>query len=65
MTFTYKEAHMAIITESEYKGNILLMIKNSPDDKFPFQFGVKKAKLILEHMEDIRAFVRKYGTERN
>ena len=51
---------MSIVSESEYKGNPMLVIKNSEEDKFPFQFGVKKAKLILENIENIKKFVEKY-----
>jgi len=52
---------MSMVTESEYNGQPLLVLKNMPDDKFPFQFGLKKAELILRHMEDVKAFVRKYA----
>jgi hypothetical protein len=52
---------MSEVSESEYKGNPMLVIKSSPEDKFPFQFGLKKAKLILEHVEDIKQFVSKHG----
>lgn len=38
----------------------MIVLKNSEDDKFPFQFGIKKAKLVLEHIEDIKKFVEKY-----
>lgn len=51
---------MAFVSEAEYKGNPMLVLKSSEDDKFPFQFGLKKAKLILEHLEDIRKFVAKH-----
>lgn len=51
---------MSIVSESEYKGNPMIVIKNSEEDKFPFQFGVKKAKLILENIEGIKAFVQKH-----
>ena len=51
---------MSIVSESEYKGNPMLVIKNSEEDKFPFQFGLKKAKLILENLEEIKKFVAKY-----
>jgi len=50
---------MAICEEGEYKGNAMLVLKNSEDDRWPFQFGLKKAKLILEHIEDIKKFVEK------
>jgi len=51
---------MAEIVESEYKGNPMLVIKNNSDEKFPLQFGLRKARLILAHLEEIRAFVHKY-----
>ncbi len=51
---------MGIVDESEYKGNKMIVLKNTEDDKFPFQFGLKKAKLVVEHIEDIKKFVEKY-----
>ena len=51
---------MSIVTESEFKGNPMIVIKNSEDDQFPFQFGVKKAKLVLENIEAIKEFVQKH-----
>ena len=51
---------MSIVSESEFKGNHMLVIKISEEDKFPFQFGIKKAKLILENIESIKKFVEKY-----
>lgn len=50
---------MSIVSESEYKGNPMLVLKNSEEDKFPFQFGLKKAKLILENIDAIKKFVEK------
>ena len=52
---------MSIVSESEFKGNPMLVIKQTEEDKFPFQFGVKKAKLILENIENIKKFVEKHG----
>ncbi len=52
---------MSFASESEFKGNPMLVLKNAEDDKFPFQFGVKKAKLMLAHIEDIKKFVEKHG----
>ena len=50
---------MSEASESEFKGNAMIVLKNNPDDKFPFQFGLKKAKLVLAHIEDIKKFVEK------
>ncbi len=47
--------------ESEFKGNPMLVLSQGDEDKFPFQFGLKKAKLILEYIEEIKAFVNKHS----
>ncbi len=52
---------MSIVSESEYKGNPMIVIKNNEEDKYPFQFGVKKARLILENIDEIKKFVDKYN----
>lgn len=46
-----------MVERSEYKGKPLLVIKRSEDDQYPFSFGVSKAKLILENIEEIKKFV--------
>lgn len=51
---------MSIVEESEFKGNPMIVLKNDEEDKFPFQFGLKKAKLILENIEEIKKFVQKH-----
>jgi len=51
---------MAIVEESEFKGNAMIVLKNDEEDKFPFQFGVKKAKLVVENIEAIKQFVAKH-----
>lgn len=54
---------MSIAEESEYKGNPVLILKNSDEDRYPFTFGVKKAKLMLEHIEEVKKFVAKHDKE--
>ena len=56
---------MAIAEESEYKGNPVLVLKNTPEDRFPFSFGVKKAKLLMEHLDDIKKFIAKHDKEKS
>jgi hypothetical protein len=51
---------MSIVEESEFKGNAMIVLKNDEEDKYPFQFGVKKAKLVLENIEAIKNFVEKH-----
>ncbi len=50
-----------MIERSEYKGKPLIVIKRSEDDKYPFSFGLSKAKLILENIEEIKKFVEENG----
>lgn len=47
------------ITSFEKNGQSYPMIelKKSEDDKFPFNFGLAKAKLIVKHFEQIKNFV--------
>jgi len=41
---------------SEFKGNKIITLKRSEEDKYPFSFGKGKAKLIMENLEEIKAF---------
>lgn len=41
----------------DFKNTKVIVLKDSPEDKYGFVFGMKKAKLILEHIEDIENFV--------
>lgn len=52
-----EDGKMSEILEGEYQGKAMLIIRQSSQDKFPFQFGVRKARLILEHLDAIRKFV--------
>ena len=46
-----------LVERSEYKGNPLLILKRDENDKYPFSFGITKAKLILESFAEIKKFV--------
>jgi hypothetical protein len=45
-----------LIEYGEFKGNKMIILKRDENDKFPFQFGRGKAKLIVENMEAIKKF---------
>ena len=49
-----------IIKTSEYKGKPLLTLQTSEDDRYPWSFGVRKAKMAYAAMDHIRAFIAKY-----
>lgn len=46
-----------MVERSEFKGKPVLVIKRNEEDKYPFSFGLSKAKLILENIEEIKKFV--------
>lgn len=46
-----------MVERSEYKGKPVLIIKRNEDDKYPFSFGLTKARMILDNLEEIKRFV--------
>ena len=46
--------------EQEFKGKPVLALYRNEGDKFPMQFGLAKAGLILAHIEEIKAFQAKH-----
>ncbi len=46
--------------ESEFKGKPVLGLFRNEGDKYPMQFGVVKAGLILAHIDEIKAFQAKH-----
>jgi len=46
-----------MIERTEFKGRPILVIKRDEEDKYPFSFGLTKAKLIVENIEEIKKFV--------
>ena len=48
---------------TEFRGNPIIILKRDDKDKFPFQFGLSKAKLILQHIQQIQDFVQHYTAE--
>ena len=46
-----------MVERSEFKGKPVLIIKRDENDKYPFSFGMTKARLILENIEEIKKFV--------
>lgn len=41
----------------EYKGNAIISLPVAGSTKYPFTFGLNKAKAILEFFDDIKKFV--------
>jgi hypothetical protein len=49
-----------IIKEDVYKEKPILVLKRTEEEKYPFSFGVAKAKSIIEAFDAIKAFVEKH-----
>ena len=45
----------------EFKGNNVICL--NPESKYPFSFGVAKAKLVLENLDAIKKFVETDGKD--
>ena len=52
-----------MVERSEFKGKPVLIIRRTEDDKYPFTFGMSKAKMILENIEEIKRFVEENSKE--
>lgn len=52
-----------MVERSDFKGKPVLIMRRSEDDKYPFTFGLSKAKLILENIEEIKRFVEENSKE--
>lgn len=46
-------------TEGEYKGTATLALPMK-DASYPFTFGIEKARVIVKHIEAVKAFVAKH-----
>ena len=46
-----------MVERSEFRGNPLIVLKRDENDRFPFSFGLTKARLILDNIEEIKKFV--------
>ena len=51
-----------IVKEDLFKGHTMFQVFENEDDKFPkFSCGIRKAQIIVEHYEELKAFVTKHG----
>ncbi len=62
MAAGYTEEVM-IVEKTEYKGQPVLILKRNENDKYPFSFGLSKARLIIEGFEDIKKFVEEHDNQ--
>ncbi len=51
-----------MIEKTEYKGRPIIILKRNENDKYPMSFGLSKAKLILDNINEIKEFVEENDT---
>lgn len=44
---------------SSYQNKPIIIL--NPDDKYPFQFGISKARLIINNIDAIKSFYERYA----
>jgi len=49
---------MSIVEFEEFKGNAMIVLKNDDADRYPFKFGLGKAKKIVENIDAIKKWVK-------
>jgi len=49
-----------VVDVEEFNGNPVMAIKRDQNDNYPFRFGLRKAQLIIENIDEIKKFVNKY-----
>jgi hypothetical protein len=47
-----------IIEKTEYKGQPVIVLKRNENDRYPFSFGLGKARMIVEAIDEIKKFVK-------
>ena len=47
-----------MVEKTDYNGKPVIILKRNADDRFPFSFGLSKARLILDNVEEIKEFVK-------
>lgn len=52
-----------MVERSEYKGKPVLILRRNEDDKYPFSFGLSKARMILDNLDEIKKFVADNSNE--
>lgn len=60
MSKNEKVKTQGVAQESEFKGKPVLALYRAEGDKYPLRFGLAKARLILAHVEAIKAFHAKH-----
>lgn len=47
-----------MVERTEFQGKPVIILRRNEQDRYPFSFGLSKARLILENIEEIKKFVK-------
>ncbi|MFZ5800270.1 MAG: hypothetical protein ACOY3D_02695 [Candidatus Omnitrophota bacterium] len=50
-----------MVERGEFKGKPIIILKRNADDQYPLSFGLSKARLIIENLDEIKKFVEENG----
>ena len=62
---TEQNVPTVVVERGFYRDAPVITLKRFEVDRFPFSFGLGKAKLVLEAIEDIRQFVAENPVQGN
>ncbi len=48
-----------LIDYSDFKGSPMIVLRRNTEDRFPFQFGLQKGRLLVDGIDQIRAWVER------
>ncbi|MFA5104573.1 MAG: hypothetical protein WC527_05305 [Candidatus Margulisiibacteriota bacterium] len=46
-----------VVERSEYQGKPMIVLKRNETDRYPFMFGLSKARLVVENIEEVKKFI--------
>jgi hypothetical protein len=46
-----------VVERGEFRGKPILILKRDENEKFPFSFGLGKARMIVDNFDEIKKFV--------
>ncbi len=53
-----------MVEKTVFKGNPVIILKRNENDKYPMSFGLSKARLILENLEEVQKFVEENNAKK-
>lgn len=54
-----------LVEFSKFKGRPVISLRKTPEDRYPFTFGLGKARMIVDNYEVIEDFVNKHSGEKD